>query len=82
MEVRIHTRGDTGLQELGAIVLKDGQLVPEPMVRALVELLAQSLYVYDQGIEIAITATKEPEKFLRALANNIHGSLWAGEVEE
>jgi len=82
MKVLILTRGNTGLEEVGAIVLKDGQLIPEPKIRTLVELLDQPSYVYELGTELRITATNEPERFLRALANNAHGSLWAGEVEE
>ena len=83
MKVRIYAQRDAGEVELGAIVLKSGELVPEPKIPALTNLLSEPLYVYDKGKDVTIDPAKQPEAFLKALKRAVRGSyLWAGEVEE
>jgi len=52
MKVRIYAQRNTGLYELGAIVLKDGQLVSEPKIPALNNLLNEPLIILwkDHGL--------------------------------
>ena len=81
--VRIYSRGQSGNpDELGAIVLKDGHLVPEPNILALTGLLHETLFVRYGGNNLEIDPEKEPELFLKLLKRALRGSyLWAGEVE-
>lgn len=83
MKVRIYAQRDEGPEELGAIVLKDDALIPEPKIPALTNILKDPLFVYEQEDEVEIVAAKEPKKFLQALPKCVRGSyLWAGPVEE
>ena len=83
MKVRLYAQRDEQVEELGAIVLKNGQLVPEPKIPALTNLLAEPLFLYDKGKDIEIDSEKEPKRFLEALPRAVRGSyFWAGEVEE
>lgn len=84
MKVRIYSRKDDGEpEELGAIVLKYGQLVPEPKIPALTNLLSEPLLTYEGKERIFIESKNEPKRFLRALQRAVRGSyFWAGEVEE
>lgn len=83
MKVRIYAQRENGDEELGTIVLKDGQLVPEPKILALTNLLSAPLYVYENGKDLHIDPNKDREKFLKAMRRAVRGSyFWAGEVEE
>lgn len=83
MKVRIYAQRESGVELLGAIVLQDGQLIPEPKIPALTNLLAEPLFFYANGKDIEIDAAKEPQRFLEALPKAVRGSyFWAGEVEE
>ena len=83
MKVRIYAQRETGPEELGAIVLEKGALLPQPKIPALTNLLNEPLMIYDKGKRIEIDAAKEPKRFLEALPKAVRGSyIWAGEVEE
>ena len=83
MKVRIYAQRENGPQELGAIVLKDGTLIPEPKIPVLTNILRDPLFFYEQDEEVEVSAAKEPNKFLQALPKCVRGSyLWAGPVEE
>lgn len=83
MKVRIYAQRESGAELLGAIVLQGGQLIPEPKIPALVNLLADPLFLYENGKDVEIEASKEPKRFLEALPKAVRGSyFWAGEVEE
>jgi hypothetical protein len=83
MKVRIYAQRDTGPEELGAIVLKDGQLVSEPKIPALNNLLSEPLIVYGKTTRILIDPEEQPKMFLEALPMCMRGSyFWAGKVEE
>jgi hypothetical protein len=83
MKVRIYAQRNTGLEELGAIVLKDGQLVSEPKIPALNNLLSRPLIIYGKTTRMQIDPEGQPKMFLEALPMCVRGSsLWAGKVEE
>jgi len=83
MKVRIYAQRDTGTKELGAIVLKDGQLVPEPKITALNNLLSEPLIIYGKTTRILIDPEGQPKMFLEALPMCVRGLyFWAGKVEE
>ena len=83
MKVRIYSRDNDGNpEELGAIVLKGGVLVQEPICNALTNLLSEPLVFYDKETRILIDPMDEPKQFLDALPLALRGSyVWAGEVE-
>jgi hypothetical protein len=83
MKVRIYAQREDGPEELGAIVLKEGVLVPQPKIPALTNLLREPLIVYDKMKRVLIDSAKEPEKFLHTMPKAVRGAyIWAGEVEE
>lgn len=77
-------------REMGALVLRDGQIVPEPKdpkdtgaVRALGRLAKAQIHVLIDQQDRTIAPDKDPELFLDQLHRAYHGSyLWAGKVEK
>ncbi len=83
MKVRIYAQRNTGLEELGAIVLKDGQLISEPKIPALNVLLSEPLIIRGKTTRLLIDPENQPKMFLEALPMCVRGSyFWAGKVEE
>jgi len=83
MKVRIYAQRNTGLEELGAIVLKNGRLVSEPKIPALSILLSEPLIISGKTTRLLIDPAEQPKMFLEALPMCVRGSyFWAGKVEE
>jgi hypothetical protein len=87
MKVRFYRQRPTGSEDVGALVLRDGLITPEPPDSiALNNILAKPLiaYLYEENDRrIRIDPKTQPEKFLKALPTAIHGTyFWAGKVED
>ncbi len=85
MKVRFFRQRPNGSEEVGALVLRQGKLMPEPPDSiALNGILDEPPQVFQEdGPPKLIDHKAEPEVFLRALASVYHGTyFWASTVED
>lgn len=83
MKVPLYAQRESGVEDLGAIVLMGNELVAEPKTTALVNLLSEPLVICQGSEQFEIDPKKEPAELLKALPRAVRGSyFWAGQLEE